>query len=469
MLGNDTIEIGTDRQLFVDEYVIAEQKGTERRLHSPVRREVAIAVDHPWEACNIVSCASVILDGDRYRMWYRCDSEIGRNPKFTAYAESKDGITWVKPSQGLFEFEGSKDNNLVWVGEPGEDLAPFRDDNPDASDDERYKAIARIRDDDVIVALASADGFHWRLMREEPILTEGPFDTRNTPFWDPRRGEYAIYTRGVGGMGTGSGDLVYGRAEGFSHDAEKGGVRWIRRATSKDFINWTPLEDIDCGDTPYEHLYTNACIPYDRAPGIYLAFPFRFVPDRTPTPGWESPGVADVVFMSSRDGLHFDRSFMEAFVRPGLDPDTWHERALGMEWGILHTAPGEMSMYGQENVRLPTNHIRRFELRTDGFVSVNAGYGGGEFTTKPFTFEGNELELNYSTSAVGSVRVEIQDAEGRPQPGFTLDDCPEMFADKIEGKVAWEGGGDVSVNAGKPVRLRFTLMDADLYAFKFNE
>lgn len=448
-----TNDIGTDRQLFVDEYLIAEKKGAERRLHSPVPREVAVAVDRPWEACNIVSCASIIRDGDRYRMWYRCDSETGRNPKFTAYAESEDGITWGKPAQGLFEFEGSKDNNLVWVGGPGEDMAPFRDENPDAPDDERYKAIARILGDNFILALASADGFRWRLMREEPILTEGPFDTRNTPFWDSRRGEYAIYTRGKAG----------------SQGTFKGGVRWIRYATSPDFLNWTTQEPIEAGDTPLEHLYTNACIPYDRAPDIYLAFPSRFVPDRIPTPGWESSGVNDIVFMSSRDGLHFDRSFMEAFLRPGLDRDAWHERSLYMEWGILHTAPGEMSMYAMENIRLPTNHIRRYSLRTDGFVSVNAGYGGGEVTTRPLVFDGSELELNYSTSAVGSVRVEIQDAEGRPLPGFALDDFPEKFGDEIEGVMNWNGGRDVSSLAGKPVRLRFALMDADLFAFKFRD
>ena len=102
-------------------------------------------------------------------------------------------------------------------------------------------------------------------------------------------------------------------------------------------------------------------------------------------------------------------------------------------------------------------------------MSVNAGYGGGEFVTRPTVFSGRELELNYSTSAVGSMRVEIQDLDGKAIPGFALDDCPEMFADKIEGKVAWEGGGDVSGLAGKPVRLRLALMDADLYAFKFNE
>ena len=126
-------------------------------------------------------------------------------------------------------------------------------------------------------------------------------------------------------------------------------------------------------------------------------------------------------------------------------------------------------MYGREGGKVPSASFRRFTLRTDGFVSVNAGFSGGEFTTRPLIFEGGELELNYSTSAIGSVRVEIQDAEGRPLPGFALDDFPEKFGDEIEGVMKWNGGRDVSSLAGKPVRLRFALMDADLFAFKFRD
>jgi hypothetical protein len=126
-------------------------------------------------------------------------------------------------------------------------------------------------------------------------------------------------------------------------------------------------------------------------------------------------------------------------------------------------------MYGSEHWRLPTVRIVRYTFRMDGFVSLHAGYSGGEVVTNPFVFEGRQLELNYSTSAVGSVKVEIQDDNGNAMPGFSLDDCPEMFADLIDGKVTWKDGGNLSRLAGKPVRLRFALMDADLYAFKFNE
>ena len=329
-------------------------------------------------------------------------------------------------------------------------MSPFLDLNPDAPDEERYKAIVRTSD---ILALVSPDGLRWRLMQDDPILTDRPFDSHNIAFWDAEREEYVAYTRGVAGKGN-----------------FKNGVRWIRRATSKDFRRWTPLEPIDAGDTPFEHLYTNACVPYERAPGTYLMFPTRFVPEREPIPDWEyGSGVNDIVFMSSRDGIHFDRSFMEAFVRPGLDEGNWHERGIYMERGILQTSPEELSLYSMANWRLPTVHIRRFSLRTDGFVSVRAGYAGGEFVTRPLIFAEDTLKLNFSTSAVGSLRVEIQDTEGYPQPGFTLDACPEIFGDEIDGTVEWEGGGDTRSLAGQPVRLRFVLKDADLFAFRFQE
>ena len=136
--------------------------------------------------------------------------------------------------------------------------------------------------------------------------------------------------------------------------------------------------------------------------------------------------------------------------------------------GMIFTSPSEISLYVNENMHLSTQAPRRYTLRTDGFVSVNAGYAGGEFTTHPLIFDGKSMELNYSTSAVGTVKVEIQDENGLPIPGYTLDDCPEMFADEIDGKVVWKNERAVSGLSGKAVRLRFYLNDADIYSFKFN-
>ena len=242
--------------------------------------------------------------------------------------------------------------------------------------------------------------------------------------------------------------------------------RQIVRCTSPDFIHWTEPKFIDLGDTPLEHLYTNATTPYFRAPHIYLAFPRRFVLDRK----YEEhpyPGVSDAVFMSSRDGVHFDRTFMEAFVRRGLDPKNWTDRDGTPAWGVVPTGPEEISLYLSEHLRYPTHRLRRFTLRTDGFVSVHADYDGGEFVTKPLAFEGRELVINYSTSAVGSVKVEFQGAKGEPVPGYTLQDSAEIYGDEIEHAVGWKEGGDLSHLAGQPVRLRFVMKDADLYSICF--
>ena len=108
-------------------------------------------------------------------------------------------------------------------------------------------------------------------------------------------------------------------------------------------------------------------------------------------------------------------------------------------------------------------------MRTDGFVSAYAPFGGGEVLTKPLTFAGSELVLNYSTSAAGSLRVEVQDAEGRAIEGRTLADCTEIFGDEIERVVSWSGGSDVSDQAGKPVRLRLALEEAHVYSLRFRD
>ena len=55
----------------------------------------------------------------------------------------------------------------------------------------------------------------------------------------------------------------------------------------------------------------------------------------------------------------------------------------------------------------------------------------------------------------------------QPLPGFTLADCKEVYGDDLERTIAWKGNADLGTLAGKPVRLRFELRDADLYSFRF--
>ncbi len=136
---------------------------------------------------------------------------------------------------------------------------------------------------------------------------------------------------------------------------------------------------------------------------------------------------------------------------------------------IWSAAPDELSIYAIEGYYSANNtcRLRRHTIRMDGFVSMQAPLSGGEFVTKPLVFAGKTLVMNYSTSAAGSVSVELQTPHGKPIDGFSLADCGEICGDQLNRTVAWKGKNDVSKLAGTLVRLHFVLKDADLYSLQF--
>jgi len=187
--------------------------------------------------------------------------------------------------------------------------------------------------------------------------------------------------------------------------------------------------------------------------------------------------LTDGMFMTSRDGQTF-KLWPESFIRPGLRPkDNWTYGDNYQNWGIVTTksafdgAPDELSIYAQEGYwRGESMSLRRYTLRVDGFVSVQAPLSGGELVTKPLVFAGSELVINFSASAAGCIRVEmLRDQVDTPIEGFTLDECVKVLGDDLERVVRWSSGHDVSRLAGIPVRLRFALRDADLFSFRFVE
>ena len=490
------IDVGSRLELFVDDYLIDRLDGkAELRLHHPEPREIAIVHDAPWEGTGS-GYHSVFQDGKLYRMYYKAwhlevskgKLNTGSHPLYCCYAESDDGIRWRKPELGLHEFRGSKANNIVMApgkagsatADPGHP-AVFKDENPDAPADARYKAIIRSAKPHGLLAFKSPDGLHWTPMSDGPVITEGAFDSQNLAFWDPVRAEYRAYWR----------IFTAGVADGTAW--KPSGVRAIRTATSKDFLNWGPHADVKYVDSPDEHLYTNQIKPYYRAPHIFIGFPTRYV-ER----GWSDSmralpelehrqwraaasqrygtAITEGLLMTSRDGVLFHR-FNEAFLRPGIErAGTWNYGQQYIAWHVVETksslpdAPNELSLYAGESYWTGTSsELRRYTLRIDGFVSASAPFKGGELVTKPITFRGQRLVLNFSTSAAGGVQVEIQDASGRPLPGFALADCPEVFGDSLSRTVTWKQGADLASLAGKPVRLRFVLKDADVYSFQFVE
>jgi len=462
----DIIDIGSRRELFVDRFLIDHLDHVHLELHRPRPAETVLRFDRPYEG-PFSAYVTVIKDGPVYRMYYRglgavrqghADHSVGK--EVTCYAESRDGIHFTKPDLGLYEINGSRANNVILAGHPAcHNFCPFLDARPGVDPSERYKAVGgkgeRKRG---LFGFVSADGIHWRQLGDEPLITRGAFDSQNVAFWSESENCYVAYFR--------TGKRIGARS-----------YRWISRSTSPDFVNWSEPVEMDMGDAPPEHYYTNQTSPYFRAPHIYIATPARFFPGRqvVSTQQAEALGIvgdyyrdcSEGILMTSRGGHRYDRTFLEGFIRPGLGPANWVSRTNYPALGIVPTGPGEMSLYVRRHSAQSTAHMQRMTLRTDGFVSVRASYAGGQMITKPLRFEGTCLEINVATSAAGSVRIEIQDPAGRPIEGYALADADEIIGDQIDRICTWRGSPDVSSLAGRPVRLRFVMKDADLYAIRF--
>ena len=449
------IEVGSRWEPFFGTWLVEEARGAGLKLHAPRREEVVLRFDAPWEGSQS-GYGNVFRDGDRLRMYYRG----AEKREYTCYAESEDGIHWRKPNLGLVEFEGSRENNIILTDPRRKAFAishcffAFKDANPNAPADEKYKAITidRFERPDGkapkgLVGYVSPDGLRWKRLRESALITDGAFDSLNVAFWDTVGERYVCY---------------------FRHN--RGGKKTIARAISSDFRSWSASEFLRFGETPLEHLYTNGITPYPRAPHLLVGLPMRFVrEDRLVEGRMQRVEVSDAVFMASRNGLDWPReALMEAFLRPGRHPDNWthaHGNSTPLV-GIVETGPDELSIYWLENYG-EAPHIRRGTLRLDGFVSIHAGFPAGEFTTKPLSFTGDELVLNYATSAAGMMRVELLGPDGSPIPGFGIDDCDAIFGDQLARVVTWRGRSDLPKVNGAPLRLRFVMRDADVYALRF--
>ncbi|MEO6647357.1 MAG: hypothetical protein ABIN89_13275 [Chitinophagaceae bacterium] len=511
-VNNDVLEVGSQRQLFVDDFLVDKLLGkAELRLHNPTPQNIVLETNEPWEG-NGTNYVTVFMDESKYRMYYRaCHySYLGGKDRpnsrdIYCYAESTDGIHWIKPELGIISWNGSKKNNIIIDGVGGHAFSPFKDANPQCKRDARYKALGYGRSSKHgLYAFKSADGIHWQLMDTLPVITKGAFDSQNLAFWDARRSQYRGYHRDF--RGKDDVDLI-------NAGADEG--RDIRTETSDDFLHWTEpvfldysaivdpgikkdimvtVSNTQVNKVPSERvseLYTNQIMPYYRAPDLLIGFPTRYA-DR----GWtesakalprydyrqvrakesrrEGTAVTEGMIISSHDRKHFS-VWPESFLRPGLrNSNTWFYGDMYQNWGLVETksmivdAPPEISLYATERALQEKGVIlRRYTLRLDGFVSVNAPLAGGEVVTKLIKFTGSKLMLNLSTSAAGSVRVEIQNADGQALPGFSLGDCPEIYGDDLERAVVWKGNADLAGISGKAVRVRFVVSDADVYSFIF--
>ena len=493
-VGAAPADVGSRLQVLWDDFIVDTNLTTAPRLvHQPEYVGVAITHDAPWEGDG---CGYHIIVPDRdergvlYRMYYR-GSAIGQSVpeecEYPAtglrlcYAESRDCLTWTKPELGLCAFNGSKKNNILisanQFGFELDNFFVFKDSRPGCPADELYKGLVGVSGKPTdehfgLWCFVSADGIRWR--KGWCITKDGEFDSLNTAFWDDVRQEYHCYFR---------------HHHVLSEEDRHGNVhvRDIRHFVSKDFHEWTEPKLISFGEGAEDYpLYTNHVQPYSRTPGLYVGLPTRYVYRMKWTDTFDRlPGLAnrrhrsqknpryglaitDCAFMVTRDGLNFHRED-DAFLDGGPEhPQSWVYGDGYLAYGLV-TVPGrrpgtdpELAIFSGEG---PWSgkplKLLRYALRQDGFVSRHAPYAGARLVTRPFTFSGSELAMNFRTSARGGVIVTLREADG----GRAIR-SDEIVGNKIDRVVGFKDGKAADF-AGKEVVLEFDMRDADLYAFQF--
>ncbi len=455
----DAIDIGVRRELLVDTALIQSMDGCQLQLKTPRDEGIALQLNSPWEG-RFCGYTTIIRDGKRFRMYYRGLPDIDAK-EVTCVAESNDGIDWYKPVVWRHSWNQYNATNIVLAnaGPVTHNFCPFIDLNPQATVNHRYKALGGSAASGLI-AYASPDGIQWSRMQDEPVLNIGGwvFDSQNVAFWSPIEQRYVLYFRRV-----------------------VDGIRAIARTDSVDFVHWsTPVQMAysDTGTTrPRFQLYTNQTHPYFRAPHIMLATAARFMPGRRVITEEAANqigvdrryagDVSDAVLLTTRGGDRYEVNFDTALLRPGIGAENWVSRTNYPALGIVQTGESEMSWYVNQNYGQPTAHVHRYTFRLDGIASAIAPMAGGSLVTKPIVMSGDQFHINFATSAAGSLRVELQDAGGTPIDGFQLDQCRPLIGNRIEAVVAWEAGPSTTALKGRPLRIQFELIDAELFSFRF--
>lgn len=397
-------------------------------VEHPVRREVAYAFA-PDEGTTC-AYASALYDDQTgtYFLYYRGNPPEG---EFACVVQSTDGIHFTRPVLGLFEVAGSKQNNVV-MNVHCHNFAPFIDTNPACLPAERFKAVGGMMPDGLWI-FVSPDGLHWRQVQEAPSITDGRFDSLNTAFFDNETGVYRCYSRYLIGD-------------------EETGFRAIQSCTSPDFIHWSAqTPNAYPKDTAPRNLYTNATRPVPGAEHLYAAMPMRFCPTRKKVAEHPYDGVSDALLMFSRDGVSWEFPPDQPLIAPGLCEREWTQRNFMVAAGMVEVG-GEHSFYAADHYCWDDTRLSRYTLPHHRFAAAHSE--DGTLVTAPFVCAGESVELNYRTSAAGTLTVAVLDEQGNPYPGSER----ELYGNELAATVP------LPPVQGRTVRLSLRLQEAWLYA-----
>ncbi len=456
------------RHLFLDPAFLEQSENVALRVNPPQERETVIRADRPWEQLMISFFLTVLDDGGKLRMWYICRDK--QNRPNVAYAESTDGVNWIKPNLGIVEYEGSKDNNLV--GMDSLEGTVFRDERAPAG--QRYCYITHLITEGM-VRFHSPDGLRWS--RDAAPLVKFGADSQAVTFWDERAGKYALYLRGWEQRTDKKLYRTVVRADLPSlteplalEPSEKSRRLWGKDKVAVIDDEFPKVLATDDTDPPDSDVYTISAQPYPLDPRWYLGFPSFFQREKS-----RSDGRLDVECIGSRDGFHWHRYDRAPYARPGL---AGSESASMVFIGpgliirgdeIWQYGTGFHSRHGDREARKQRTDgvIYRYVQRVDGFVSLDFADHGGQCRTAPVKVDGPRLALNLDTAVLGHLRAGLLDAEGKAIDGFGPEDCEVLRTNSTRALVAWKDGASLAALQGRDVRLTFTGTRAKLYSFFF--
>ncbi len=487
------IDAGQYKQLFLDDYAIESVEGLTRTLHPVDKQGPVIEPDESIGQLAVQSSSPPQWNPDKelYEWWFGARYSAppqGRSRRTTVtrshYATSADGVNWERPNLGLYEWEGSKDNNIA--GDPNKiGLHHILRDDRDFDPNRRYKGMFGGGHREFGV---SPDGFDWTML-DVPGL---PSEDTSHMLYDEYSEEFLAYHKHSTEWGRSVwlstckefGDwseavLVFHTDE---QDKENAAKRIQAVADDPDYLTPPIIDEQDY----IAQIYQMAVMPYE---GLYIGFPVLYNPSGLiPPPRGNATGISQVEMTVSRDRYTWDRVADREIFIPldkwnGVNYGTCQILASGRpvvkddgEIWVYYSAcraRGHKQLYWYSPA---SSHIDRSyfndsdesgialclgKVRPQGFVSLDAA-GRGTVVSKPFTTGGGRLRVNANVR--GELRAELLDADTmEPLPGFTAAECRPVSGDHVNAQVLWET--QPAPQFGPTVRVRFTLQDADFYAF----
>jgi hypothetical protein len=454
------------RQLFLDDAGIARTDGLRRVLHPPDRHpeNPLIRPDTAWErGCQVYGTALYDAAAKRFRIWYLTGpKDRGLKPlvvdgherpphsTLVAYAESRDGVRWVKPDLGLFPYDGDFHNNLVPLGRDNTEGVSILHDPREPDPDRRWKAMFwehgsggwEVRDGkpfaregaaDGLWVAWSPDGLRWRHHPGNPVIRRYS-DTGQNLLWDPRLQRYVAFGR-----------FGFGRK--------------LARSESADFRSWSePRLVLECdgADGPGTQIYGAGIDLYE---GVYLAMLWIYREG--------GDGKIETQLATSRDGIRWTRAGDRATWLGVRSEAAWEDGMVRAAGRIIrrgdrlsvyycgvngpHNRAGHPPVERQHPVQIGLATLPR-----DRFVSLSAGDAAGSITTRTLPFPPGKLHLNVN-AARGEVKVTLLDASGQP-----LSRSAPVSGNRLDGPVSFPGR---LPDPGTRVQLRFELRGADLYSY----